>query len=91
MNNSEDIHDIKMRVGILEIAHIDNTSKIATLIESFNSLNLNLSKLITSINIAVKMAIGCGLFVITLTGALWSYHTYTTDQLIRQFNSEQRK
>lgn len=91
MNNSEDIYDIKARVSLLEASHIDNTSKITILLDSFNALNLNLTKLTSSINTAVKMAVGCGLFIITLTGGFWTLYTHSTDLLIKQISVEQRK
>jgi len=91
MNNTEDILELKYRVSHLESAHTENNTKILSLIESFNLLTLNLSKLTTSINVAVKMAVGCGTLVVFLTGGFWAYYTHSTDLLIKQITISQDK
>lgn len=79
-NNNETIHT---RVTILEVEHAESKKKIDTLTDGFSSLNLNLVKLVTSINTAVRMGLGCGLFVVSLISGLWAYHTYSTNLLTK--------
>jgi len=91
MNDAEDLLELKYRVSHLESAHTENTSKILTLIESFHKLTVDLTKLTTSINLAVKMAIGFGSIMVILTGGFWAYHVHTTDILIKQLTISQDK
>jgi hypothetical protein len=81
MTTHEDMSEMKVRVNILEIAHIDNTNKISTLVDGFNLLNINLTVLIASINTAVKTALIGATFAATVIGGFWGYNTYITNQL----------
>jgi hypothetical protein len=81
MTTHEDVTEIKIRMNHLEAAHIDNTSKITTLISGFNTLNINLTSLVASINSAVKTTLISATFMATIMGGLWGYHTYMTSQI----------
>ena len=81
MISHEDISDIKTRVALLEAAHLDSTSKIGTLVDGFNKLNINLATLIASINTAVNTTLRAVALITMLIGAFWTYNTYISKQI----------
>ena len=81
MITEDDRKDMRVRVALLEASHIDLTTKVGILIDGFNHLNVNLSTLISSINIVIRV-ITTGITIIgTLTSLLWGYHSYMTAQI----------
>jgi hypothetical protein len=81
MTPHEDISEMKVRVALLEAAHLDSSSKISTLINGFNTLNVNLATLISSINTAVKTTLTGVSLVVILIGGFWGYNAFITDQI----------
>jgi len=88
MITHEDISDIKTRVALLEAAHLDSTSKIVTLVDGFNKLNINLATLIASINTAVNTTLRAVALITILIGAFWSYNTYISKQIEGNYISQ---
>jgi hypothetical protein len=78
-----DISEMKIKVALLEAAHIESTSKIVVLIDGFNTLNLNLATLISSINTAVKTTLVGITLITTLAGGFWGYNLFITNQINR--------
>ena len=81
MITEDDRKDMRVRVALLEASHVDLTAKVGTLIEGFNSLNVNLSTLITSINTSIRLLTLGSAIVATLAGGFWAYHTYMTAKI----------
>jgi hypothetical protein len=83
MSTNEDMSEMKVRVALLEAAHLDNTNKITTLIEGFNTLNINLSSLITSINTAIRTTFIGATFASMMVGGIWAYYTFSVNQSVQ--------
>ena len=83
MITEDDRKDMRVRVALLEASHVDLTAKVTTLIEGFNTINVNLSKLITSITIGIKVVTTGVTILAALSGIFWGYHTYMTAQIER--------
>ena len=79
MSTIEDMSEMKVRVALLEAAHLDNTHKISTLIDGFNTININLSSLITSINTAIRTAFVGATLASVIIGGIWSYYTFAVN------------
>jgi predicted DNA binding CopG/RHH family protein len=91
------IDEVERRVAYLEAFQVDTTKKIVDLVDGLNELNLNLTKLTTSINIAIRTVLLGAAFATTSLAGLWGYHTFITSQIhetasdIQQFEQHNLK
>lgn len=79
---------LEMRVGSLEQSHSESAVKINTLVESVNTLTLNLSVLIAKIDSGLRSMIFFAGVVVVIIGAFFSYQAYQDSRYV-QINSEQ--